>query len=438
MGGAEASVEAVAEENVMAGNGSAVPQFQNVGYGIRSLRNVLPVLYLLGLAATAGVLGWQKYSYAKKLKGSLLMEHNETVNSLLRELDMGHVLVFTNDEIASPMVCGLLAPKIYFPTRIDFQNTVLLRHILAHETMHIRRRDNWMKNIMLLTLVMNWYNPLVWVMAKCLASDLEAACDAGVLERCDEEGRKSYAYSLLAMAITGGRSTLFYSAFSRSEVEKRVKGIVHYRKATVITLLFSLLFLLGSTAVFASGGQAPFSSYLAPYCASSNSRWGVKARIARDISLGENAGERAMEAIFSVLREDTSGDPDILEREIKAALAEAFGVEKRAFFVELNLCLDEDEIAAEYAQWGIEKGKDGFWLYKGKQIRNYEDKMLGAFQSREKGETDISVQRDRLGNIISVEVWRRGDREYDERTWKTEQGKTGGGKDMTLETQESE
>lgn len=438
LGGAEASVEAVAEENVMAGNGSAVPQFQNVGYGTRSLRNVLPALYLLGLAATAGVLGWQKYSYAKKLKGSLLMEHNETVNSLLRELDMGHVLVFTNDEIASPMVCGLLAPKIYFPTRIDFQNTVLLRHILAHETMHIRRRDNWMKNIMLLTLVMNWYNPLVWVMAKCLASDLEAACDAGVLERCDEEGRKSYAYSLLAMAITGGRSTLLYSAFSRSEVEKRVKGIVHYRKATVITLLFSLLFLLGSTAVFASGGQAPFSSYLAPYCASSNSRWGVKARIARDISLGENAGERAMEAIFSVLREDTSGDPDILEREIKAALAEAFGVEKRAFFVELNLCLDEDEIAAEYAQWGIEKGKDGFWLYEGKQIRNYEDKMLGAFQSREKGETDISVQRDRLGNIISVEVWRRGDREYDERTWKTEQGKTGGGKDMTLETQESE
>ena len=125
LGGAEASVEAVAEENVMAGNGSAVPQFQNVGYGTRSLRNVLPALYLLGLAATAGVLGWQKYSYAKKLKGSLLMEHNETVNSLLRELDMGHVLVFTNDEIASPMVCGLLAPKIYFPTRIEDRKSVV-------------------------------------------------------------------------------------------------------------------------------------------------------------------------------------------------------------------------------------------------------------------------------------------------------------------------
>lgn len=378
--------------------------------------NVLPVVYLLGLAAVAGILGWQKYGYAKKLKGSLLMEHNETVNNTLRGLNMGHVLVFTNDEIASPLVCGLLAPRIYLPTRMDFQNTVLLHHILAHETMHIRRRDNWIKAVMLAALVLNWYNPLVWLMSKCLASDLEAACDAGVLESCDEEGRKSYAYSLLAMAITGGRSTLLYSAFSRTEVEKRVKSIVRYRKATAVTLLFSLLFLMGSTVVFASGGQAPFSSYLAPYCAGAYSRWGVRAELARDIALGKNAGDRASEAIFSVLRADTTEDPDILEQEIKKALGEEFGVEKGAFIVELNLCLSREEVEAEYEPWGLTPGKDGFWLYEGQQIRTFEDKMLGSYQSRPEGAADISVQRDRLGNMTAVTAWHEGDREYDERT----------------------
>lgn len=378
--------------------------------------SVLPPLYLLGLAVVAGILGWQKYCYAKKLKGSLLMEHNETVNNMLRELNMGHVLVFTNDEIASPLVCGLLAPRIYLPTRMDFQNTVLLHHILAHETMHIRRRDNWIKAVMLIALVLNWYNPLVWLMSKCLASDLEAACDAGVLESCDEEGRKSYAYSLLAMAITGGRSTLLYSAFSRTEVEKRVKSIVHYRKATAVTLLFSLLFLMGSTVVFASGGQAPFSSYLTPYCAGAYSKWGVRAELARDIALGKNAGDRASEAIFSVLRADTTEDPDILEQEIKKALGEEFGVEKGAFNVELNLCLSREEVEAEYEPWGLTRGEDGFWLYEGQRIRIFEDKMLGSYQSRPEGAADISVQRDRLGNMTAVTAWHEGDQEYDVRT----------------------
>ncbi len=46
-------------------------------------------------------------------EGSLLIEHNETVNAILWEMDMGDVLVFTNDE-----------------------------------AMHIRRRGNWIKNVL--------------------------------------------------------------------------------------------------------------------------------------------------------------------------------------------------------------------------------------------------------------------------------------------------
>ena len=82
-------------------------------------------LYAAGFLITAGILLSQKYRYTKCLKDSLLIEHNETVNTLLREMGMGHILVFTNDQIASPLVCGLLSPKIYLPTRMDFGSTVL-------------------------------------------------------------------------------------------------------------------------------------------------------------------------------------------------------------------------------------------------------------------------------------------------------------------------
>ena len=129
------------------------------------MRKILIAVYIIGLVVVVSVLGSQKFRYLGRLKGSLLIEHNEVINTILREMGMGHVLVFTSDDIASPMVCGLMNPRIYLPTQMDFQNTMLLRHILAHETMHIRRKDNWMKCIMLIVLCLNWFNPLVWLMS---------------------------------------------------------------------------------------------------------------------------------------------------------------------------------------------------------------------------------------------------------------------------------
>ena len=406
----------VTSETTIAYGGSARPDFT-----LLTWEKILPFVYILGLLATAGILGWQKYGYSKKLQNGLLVEHNETINALLRDMGMGHVLVFTSDGIATPLVCGLLNPRIYLPTRMDFQNKVLLRHVITHEATHIRHRDNWIKGILLIVLCLNWYNPLVWLMAVCLVSDLEAACDAAVLKTFGEEERKSYASILLAMALTGQRTALLYSAFSKTEVEKRVKDILRYKKATAFVLLFAVLFLTGSMMAFAAVGQAPFQEDFTSFCASDSSRWGVRVTLARDIALGERAQERAEGVIFAVLKMDNTNDPQVIEDRIRALLAEEFGVERGAFHIMLQLCLNREELEEEYAVWGITPAKDGSWMYQEEQIRIYEDKMLGSYQSRVEGTVDLSVQRDGLGEIISITVWRQGDSEYDYRTAKMEQ-----------------
>ncbi|MDE7479194.1 MAG: M56 family metallopeptidase, partial [Lachnospiraceae bacterium] len=309
----------------------------NITYFNYDTRNfylsIVVLVYFAGLLATTGILLSQKYRYTKHLKDSLLVEHNETINTLLREMDMGHILVFTNDEIASPLVCGLLAPKIYLPTRMDFGNSELLRHILCHETMHIRRKDNWLKFVMILTLCIHWFNPLVWLMSKYLASDLEMACDEAVLRLYDkdDEAKKSYAFSLLAMAITGNRPTLLYSAFSKTEVEKRIQNVLHYRKASALLLAFSVCLVLSGSVVFATSGQAPFSPYLTAFCSSDSCRWGVQANLTRDIFLDKNAGDKAEKIIFDIMHADTTTDPDILEEQIINALSKEFHVETSAF-----------------------------------------------------------------------------------------------------------
>lgn len=385
-------------------------------------------VYFSGLFVTISVLLIQKYQYTKRLKNALLIEHNETINTLLREINMGQILVFTNDEIASPLVCGLFAPKIYLPTRIDFSNTDLLRHILCHETMHIRRKDNWIKAVMLVVLCLHWFNPLVWIMSKYLASDLELACDEAVLRHYDKEDeiRKNYAFSLLTMAITGNRPTLLYSAFSKTEVERRIQSVLQYRKASSLLLLISICFVLSGSVVFATGGQAPFSSYLTSFCASDSCRWGVQASLTRGAFLGKNAESKAEELIFEIMRTDTTNDPDILEEQILTALSEQFHVERNAFALSFSLCFDHEELFKEYAQWGLirkDENNDTTLLYKGETIRTYSDKMIGRYMSQQNGAVDITVERNRLGDITAVNVFREGDTLYDRRTRELQQSK---------------
>ncbi|MDE7132753.1 MAG: M56 family metallopeptidase [Lachnospiraceae bacterium] len=385
----------------------------------------LQAVYCIGFLLTLGILLFQKYRYSLRLKNSLLIEHNETINALLREMDMGHILVFTNDEIASPLTCGLLAPRIYLPTRMDFQNRELLRHILMHETMHIRHKDNLVKTFMLTALVLNWFNPLVWLMAKYLAADLETACDEAVLKHCqDEDERKSYAFSLLAMAITGSRTALLYSAFSKTEVEKRIQSILHYRKASAILLIAAVAFMTCSTVAFATCAQAPFSPYLTSTCASDGSRWGVKVYTTRDLTLGKDAQKRAEDIVFNVLRTDNDSDPIRMDEEMRTALSDEFHVEKSAFRTDFFLCLNDEELIQEYAQWELVRDESGFYQYKGESVRIFADKMIGRYHSRSEGVVDVTVERDRFGYITEVRTQRAGDEDYDRHTEQYERNRT--------------
>lgn len=395
-------------------------------------RALLPVIYFSGLLITVVVLLLQKYRYHVKLKNRLLIEHNETINSILREMDMGHILVFTNDEIASPLVCGLFAPRIYLPTRMDFRNTELLRHILTHEAMHIKRKDNLIKAVMLVALCINWFNPLVWLMSKYLSSDLESACDEAVLRMLNEdEQRKSYASSLLAMAITGNRSTLLYSAFSKTEVERRIQNILHYKQASVLILMIAIVFTLCSSALFATVIPAPFSSYLTSFCASSDSRWGVKVELTRDIALGKNPQRRAENIVFDILNADTTQDPELMEIKMQNALADEFHVEKGAFYIDFTLCLSNEQLDAEYASFELVKDKDGYFLYKGEPVRTFVDETsdFGFYQSRAEGSVDITVIRNRYGYITNVLAQHEGDSDFDRRTREI-------GRSQTLSTME--
>ncbi len=360
---------------------------------------------LVGMAVTALVLCWRYFQSRRRFQGVYELEENSTVRQTLLGCGV-NAKVYSCDTIQSPVVIGILQPAILLPASLDFENTRLVRHILTHEAMHVRRRDNLMKLVMMAALCIHWYNPLVWVMARELCRDLEPACDEAALAVMGQEESAPYAQSLLALAVPGLGAGLFASAFSRTEVERRIKGVLSYRKLGVMTLAAAAVVVLTSATAFATCGQTFFSSYLGDWCYGGGT-YVAKAELTRPIQLGgsrDYARSRANRVVHEVVN-DASDDirVEALEKDIQKRLALEFGVEPGAFRVRIAPALDPEETAKQYKEYGLEKDKEGHWLADGKQVHVLEDQLAGEYYSNSQGEVDVYIIRDEQYKLLRVE-----------------------------------
>lgn len=85
---------------------------------------------------------------------------------------------------AGPAVIGLLKPRLVLPS--DFRQRYTPEEqelVLAHEHLHLSRRDLHAQALCSLLRVLFWFNPLVHLAARRFRFDQELACDADVLTR---------------------------------------------------------------------------------------------------------------------------------------------------------------------------------------------------------------------------------------------------------------
>ncbi len=98
-------------------------------------------------------------------------------------------------EAGSPMVLGLVRPLIVLPEKFEVDFTRGEQDmVLAHEMMHIKRKDLWVGLVVLIYRAVNWPNPLVHFAAHKFRGDQEAACDASVLKLRSDDGKAQTIY----------------------------------------------------------------------------------------------------------------------------------------------------------------------------------------------------------------------------------------------------
>lgn len=133
--------------------------------------------------------------------------------------------VIESPKAASPMLVGFFRPFLVLPEGME--NTER-NFALLHEVTHARRHDLWYKLLLVWCNALHWFNPLVWVLRRAAAGDVELACDEALLQGKDEAYRRAYGSALVARAAGRSRGAALTSAFSGS------KGSL---KARVVALL---------------------------------------------------------------------------------------------------------------------------------------------------------------------------------------------------------
>jgi beta-lactamase regulating signal transducer with metallopeptidase domain len=86
-----------------------------------------------------------------------------------------------SDRVRVPALSGLRRPVILLPEGWGEEvSGPELEHILLHEAAHLRRRDLWLQEAVVVVHLIFWFNPLLWLVRRRIRHLVELCCDRTV------------------------------------------------------------------------------------------------------------------------------------------------------------------------------------------------------------------------------------------------------------------
>ena len=149
------------------------------------------------------IAGWHFYCYRRftmQLRADSLPVADDTAAVILSSCKAalgvhGDVKLMQNHKITGPMLVGLLRPMILLPA--SSISGMDLNLVLAHEFMHLKRKDLWVKMLALLAGTLHWFNPLAHILCKDVSIWGELSGDEALVYEMSHEERKLYGEAIL-------------------------------------------------------------------------------------------------------------------------------------------------------------------------------------------------------------------------------------------------
>lgn len=233
-------------------------QINNSGYSIHIYRNgiytcnelsyaIVIILCLVSICLMfCMVMNYRRTQ--RMIQDCSSLSKDETNLLHLLDRDVG-VKVYRCSEVDVPVVTGLLNGKIVLPD-VEFEED-RLKDVLNHELTHVKVKDNLVKLLLLMVVILNFYNPLVYYLWKRWSITAEMYCDEKVLLEKNTQQMKDYANMIVDFAVGKYINKIPFMGLGKNTGEKELKERIKNMKRTKRT--FGLLSKVAGTVLIVTG-----------------------------------------------------------------------------------------------------------------------------------------------------------------------------------------
>ncbi|MBW8350842.1 M56 family metallopeptidase [Bacillus sp. IITD106] len=170
------------------------------------------------------------------------------------------IQLMTSPTLVSPALCGLWRPKLILPSKqLQEYSEKDLTFIFYHELAHFKHRDIGFNWLMILMLLLHWFNPLLWYCYSLMREDQELASDAFALSKIESDDPTGYGHTILKVIQSNmdlpqfPRAANFIS--TKSQMVRRMKMIRSFRKEKRIWFLVGIFLVAIVSAVSLSNAK---------------------------------------------------------------------------------------------------------------------------------------------------------------------------------------
>ncbi|HBU82241.1 MAG TPA: peptidase M56 [Paenibacillus sp.] len=274
--------------------------------------NVALAFICLWVIGAIAFIAWQIYCYRrflKKLKLTRTTVPNNSEVAMLLPVIKGNLGLKSEVRLAysamirSPFLIGLRKPTIYLPAKNSAN--VDIGMVFHHELIHLKRKDLWIKALILIARALHWFNPLVHMLSKDIHTWSELSCDEEVVKGMSYADRKRYGETILNV-VAGSRSLPLQFCSSLSGDGKQLKrrltmmlNVKKVKKKTFVIAISTLFLVAAISTVSTAWASSNTPRVVASEEASQVTRSTEQAVVREETPVVTRSSERA------VVREET-------------------------------------------------------------------------------------------------------------------------------------
>ncbi|HCL4437456.1 TPA: M56 family metallopeptidase [Clostridium botulinum] len=208
---------------------------------ITSTLNIASCIWLVGVVSIALfflIISWKFKAKIPELEQTPDLKIVSLLEECKKKLSINRSIpIYACDDFKTPCIFGVLKPKIYIPKyKYSTNDYKYLSHIFLHELIHYKRKDLIYNFLGTITILIHWFNPIIWFIVKKMKLQREYACDTYVLEILGKEESIEYGMTLINFSklISSSRKVPRLAIFfeTKNQIKRRIKMIKNFKKGS--------------------------------------------------------------------------------------------------------------------------------------------------------------------------------------------------------------